>query len=196
LTLQHGRGKRPELGRGSHGLQRAQGPKGADLHLPGFEGAIKKSFPEAPWELCILDAVRDVLNKVRKKNRNALAEALKKDLLGRDTEESDEALRGLRERWDIVYSELGALGEQRLMPLGFPASFKTRSPLLYITNQSGRLAKEIKRRTKVVEVFCGKGAVVKLLYLVLSQLDEARGARRLRGFVEIQIGNYHVALTH
>jgi len=67
---------------------------------------------------------------------------------------------------------------------------------LYTTNQLERLAKEIKRRTKVVEVFCGEGAVEKLLYLVLSQLDEAWGVRRLRGFAEIHIGNYHVALTH
>jgi len=38
--------------------------------------------------------------------------------------------------------------------------------------------------------------VENLLYLVLSQLDEAWGARRLRGFAEIRIGNYHIALTH
>jgi transposase-like protein len=58
------------------------------------------------------------------------------------------------------------------------------------------LAKEVKRRTKVVEVFCDEGDVENLLYLILSQLGEAWGARRLRGFAEIQIGNYHVALTH
>ena len=43
---------------------------------------------------------------------------------------------------------------------------------LYTTNPLERLAKEVKRRTKVVEVFYGEGAVEKLLYLVLSQLDE------------------------
>jgi len=32
-----------------------------------------------------------------------------------------------------------------------------------------------------VEVFCSEDAVEKLLYLILSQLDEAWGARRLRG---------------
>jgi putative transposase len=43
---------------------------------------------------------------------------------------------------------------------------------LYTTNQLERLAKEIKRRAKVVEVLRGEGAVEKLLYVVLSQLDE------------------------
>jgi transposase-like protein len=43
------------------------------------------------------------------------------------------------------------------------------------------LAKEIKRRTKVVAAFCKEDTVEKLLYL----LGEAWGVRRLRGFVEI-----------
>jgi hypothetical protein len=34
-----------------------------------------------------------------------------------------------------------------------------------------------------------------LLYLVLSHLDEAWGARRLRRFAEIEIGNDHASLT-
>jgi hypothetical protein len=33
--------------------------------------------------------------------------------------------------------------------------------------------------------------VGKLLYLVLSQLDEAWGARMFRGFAEIRMGSYH-----
>jgi transposase-like protein len=67
---------------------------------------------------------------------------------------------------------------------------------LYTTNLLERLAKEVKRRTKVVEVFCDESAVENLLYMVLSQLDEAWGMRRLQGFAEIQIGNCHVAFTH
>ena len=34
------------------------------------------------------------------------------------------------------------------------------------------------------KVFCGEGAVERLLYLVLSQLDKAWGAHRFRGFAE------------
>jgi transposase-like protein len=48
------------------------------------------------------------------------------------------------------------------------------------------LAKEIKRRTKVVAAFCKEDTVEKLLYL----LGEA-GERRLRGFAEIRIGRCH-----
>ena len=51
------------------------------------------------------------------------------------------------------------------------------------------------RRTKVVEVLCGEGAAERPLYLVLSQLDEAWGAHRLRGFAEIRMGSYHAYQT-
>jgi transposase-like protein len=64
---------------------------------------------------------------------------------------------------------------------GKPAEFLNRP------NQLERLAKEVKRRTTVVEVFCGEGAVEKLLCLILSHLDEVRGARSLRGFAGIRM---------
>ncbi|MGB9861886.1 MAG: transposase, partial [Candidatus Bipolaricaulaceae bacterium] len=54
---------------------------------------------------------------------------------------------------------------------------------LYTMNHLERLGKEVKRRTKVVEVFCGEGAVEKLLYLVLFGLNE-RLERGLGGFAE------------
>jgi transposase-like protein len=137
--------------------------------------------------------VRDALNKVRKKDREALAEDLKKIY----REEAEEALRNLRERWGTVYPKIVERWETRAYALlAFLRHPKPIRRYLYTTNLLERLAKEVKRRTKVVEVFCDEGAVENLLYLVLSQLDEAWGARRLRGFAEIQIGNYYVALTH
>jgi Transposase and inactivated derivatives len=165
--------------------------------LPGLEEAIKKIFPEADWQLCVLHAVRDALNKVRKRDREALAEALKKIYRAESREEAEEALRNLRERWGTVYPKIVERWETKAYALlAFLCHPKPIRRYLYTTNLLERLAKEVKRRTKVVEVFCDEGAVENLLYLVLSQLDEAWGARRLRGFAEIQIGNHHVARTH
>jgi putative transposase len=42
--------------------------------------------------------VRDALNKARKKDREALAEALKKIYRAKSLEEAEEAMRNLRER--------------------------------------------------------------------------------------------------
>ena len=52
-----------------------------------------------------------------------------------------------------------------------------------------RLAKEIKRRVKVIEVFLDEGSVERLLYLILKELNERLNSRRLRGFNEIELGD-------
>jgi len=57
-------------------------------------------------------------------------------------------------------------------------------------NQVERLAKEIKRRIKVIDVFPDKGSVETLLYLILKELNERLNSRKLRGFKEIKSGNY------
>jgi transposase-like protein len=103
----------------------------------------------------------------------------------------------LRERWGTVYPKIVERWKTKTYALlAFLHHPKPIRRYLYTTNQLERLAKEVKRRTTVVEVFCGEEAVANLLYLVLSHLDEAWEARRLRGFAEIHVENYHVALTH
>jgi transposase-like protein len=137
------------------------------------------------------------LNKARKKDREALAEALKEIYQAESQEEAEEALRSLRERWGGVYPKIVKRWETKAYALlAFLRHPKPIRRYLYTTNRLERLAKEVKRRTKVVEVFCGEDAVEKPLYLVLSQLDEKWGARRLRGFAEIQVKSYHADQTH
>jgi transposase-like protein len=62
---------------------------------------------------------------------------------------------------------------------------------IYTTNQLERLAKEIKRGIKVIEVFPDEGSAERLLYLILKEMNERLNSRRLRGFNEIELGNYH-----
>ena len=45
--------------------------------LPGIEEAVREIFPSSKWQLCVLHTVRDSLAKVRKKDREALAQDLK-----------------------------------------------------------------------------------------------------------------------
>ena len=45
--------------------------------ITGIEEAIRKIFPETDWQLCVLHAVRDALNKARKDDREVLAQDLK-----------------------------------------------------------------------------------------------------------------------
>jgi len=49
---------------------------------------------------------RDALNRVRKKDRDALAEALKKVYRAETQEEAAEALRSLQKRWGAIYPKI------------------------------------------------------------------------------------------
>jgi putative transposase len=160
--------------------------------LPGIEDAVREIFPGAKWQLCVLHMVRDSLAKVRKADREALARDLKA-LYGADTvEQAYEALEALERSWAQKYPKIVARWKEKSYALlEFLSHPKAIRAYLYTTNQLERLMKEVKRRTKVVEIFCGPEAVEKLVYLVLVQENEKLLKRRLRGFAEIQMGSCH-----
>ncbi|MBC7109347.1 MAG: transposase, partial [Methanomassiliicoccales archaeon] len=138
--------------------------------------------PKSQWQLCVLHAVRDSLNKVRKGDQQGVAELLQAVYKAESLEEAEEALKELRARWGEVGNE--GFGLAGLSELSFCASAVS-------LHQLSRLCKGVKKRTKAVEIFVHEGAVEKLLYPVLSGLNERLLARRLRGFAEIVSEKYH-----
>jgi len=114
-----------------------------------LEEAIKKIFPEADWQLCVLHAARDARNKTRKKERGALAANLKKIDRAESQEEVEKALQSLRERWGGAYPKIVERWEAKAYALlAIMRHRKLIRRYLYTTNQLERLAKEVKRRTK------------------------------------------------
>jgi len=160
--------------------------------LPGIEEAVREIFPSSKWQLCVLHTVRDSLAKVRKKDREALAQDLKAIYRADTVKQAHRALRELEEKWAGKYPELVAkwLDKSHAL-LEFLNHPKAIRSYLYTTNQLERLIKELKRRTKVVEVFCGPQALEKLVYLMLVQENERLLGRRLRGFAEMQLESCH-----
>ncbi len=103
---------------------------------------------------------------------------------------------GLRERWGTIYPRVVARWEtQAYALLAFLRHPRPIRRYLYTTNQLERVSKEVKRRTKVVEVSWGEEAVEKLLYLVLRNLNERLEGRQLRSFAEALMGSHHIAQT-
>jgi len=81
-------------------------------------------------------------------------------------------LTRLREHWGSVYPGVMACSKEKAHALlAFLHHPRPIWRYLYTTNQLERLTEEVKRRTKVVEVFCGEKAVGKPLYLVLGHLN-------------------------
>jgi putative transposase len=59
---------------------------------------------------------------------------------------------------------------------------------IYTTNQLERINKEIRRRTKTIEIFSSEESMVSVLYLILKFEDEKLGGRRLKGFSNVGSG--------
>jgi putative transposase len=154
--------------------------------LPGLPEAIRRVYPQAEWQRCVVHGVRWSLGQVRARDRTLLAEDLRRVYGAESRGEALEALEALREAWGARYPGVVALwaGDSGafLRFYGYP---KVLWPYLRSTNLMERFIREIRRGTKVRDhKFPSEEAVYKLLYLE-SERQEGRWAeRRLKGFSE------------
>jgi putative transposase len=152
--------------------------------LPGLPEAIRRVYPQAEWQRCVVHGVRWSLGQVRARDRTLLAEDLRRVYGAESRGEALEALEALREAWGARYPGVVALwaGDSGafLRFYGYP---KVLWPYLRSTNLMERFIREIRRGTKVRDhKFPSEEAVYKLLYLE-SERQEGRWAeRRLKGF--------------
>jgi len=162
--------------------------------LPGIEEAVREVFPSTKWQLCVVHTVRDALAKARRSDREKMAQDLKRIYRADTLKEAREALGAFERIWTRKYPKIVAKWvEKSYALLEFLNHPKAIRPYLYTTNQLERLIKEVKRRVKVVEVFCGPQAVEKLLYLVFAEKNQTTLKRRLKGFAEIHPGSNHAS---
>ncbi|RTI38072.1 IS256 family transposase, partial [Thermus scotoductus] len=76
--------------------------------LPGMEEAIRRVYPLAQWQVCVVHRVRSSLAQVRARDRALLAQDLKGIYGARSRVEALEALERLKEAWGSRYPSLVA----------------------------------------------------------------------------------------
>jgi len=169
---------------------RQRGLKGVEVvigdGLSGLREAVLRVYPGARFQRCVLHTLRYSLRKVRRSHREALAQDLRRIYRAKGKAGALEAFRAFKARWQGRYPEVVRHWEENLEELlvflEYPEPIRS---YIYTTNQLERLIKEVKRRAKVIEVFCEPGALQKVVYLVLRGLEERYRSRRLRGFEEL-----------
>jgi putative transposase len=118
--------------------------------LPGLPEAIRRVYPQAEWQRCVVHGVRWSLGQVRARDRTLLAEDLRRVYGAESRGEALEALEALREAWGSRYPGVVALwaGDSGafLRFYGYP---KVLWPYLRSTNLMERFIREIRRGTKV-----------------------------------------------
>jgi putative transposase len=118
--------------------------------LPGLPEAIRRVYPQAEWQRCVVHGVRWSLGQVRARDRVLLAEDLRRVYGAESRGEALRALEALREAWGSRYPGVVALwaGDSGafLRFYGYP---KVLWPYLRSTNLMERFIREIRRGTKV-----------------------------------------------
>lgn len=148
--------------------------------LSGLEEALREIFPGADFQHCVVHHMRNCLKGVRKRDREGLAEDMKKIFRAKNREEAYKELMELKEKWGSKYPGVIKSTERNFHCLTafmkYPEGIRR---FIYSTNSIERRMKEIKRRTKVIEQFPGEGSVLKLLYYLLKEENDRLRSRTL-----------------
>lgn len=151
--------------------------------LKGPAGAIKEVYPQADFQSCILHKVRSTLSKARKRDREGIKEDLKRVYKQKDGDSFREAFAEFKSRWGRVYPEVVSSWERELpylmTYLRYPEEVRV---YIYTTNPLERFIKEVKRRSKVIEVFPDADATAKVIYLVSVEMNEKYRLKALKDF--------------
>lgn len=155
--------------------------------LPGIEEASSAIFPASDHQLCIVHAMRNSRTKVRKADITEVFADLKTIYRAEDIGEARESLESFTNRWKKIYPGLVKYWRENFAHLTvflkYPDCIRS---YIYTTNQLERINKEIKRRTKTIEVFSSEESLISILYLILKYEDEKLQQRRLRGFADLK----------
>ena len=142
--------------------------------LKGVKEGVLEVFPRADFQLCILHKVKHSLIKIRKRDESGVLLDMKAINIQEKESEFINKFEEFKENWSYKYPEMVSSWEKDLRDLmtflKYPVIMKS---LIYTTNPLERFHKELKRRTKVIEVFNERNALEKIVFLVILESNES-----------------------
>ena len=154
-----------------------RGLKGVQLVISdaheGLKAAVRAVFAGTSWQRCRVHFVRNVLAHIPKGDKAMMAAAVRTIFAQPNRTAAGKQLQYVAEtissRWPKA-SELLLRAEVDVLAfMDFPRAHWTR---IYSTNILERLNKEVKRRTKVVEIFPDTSSVFRLVGTLLAEADD------------------------
>ena len=151
----------------------------SDAHV-GLKKAIEQVFSGASWQRCRVHFMRNVLAHVPKRDKRAIADAVRMVFEQPDRYAAGLQLHGLAQNVQDKYPQVAKLlveaEEDILVYKTFPREHWRR---IHSINQLERIHKEVKRRTNVLGIFPNDDAVFRLAGMILKEMDEDwRASRR------------------
>lgn len=140
--------------------------------LPGLEKVFKEEFPKAKVQRCQVHVARNVLAKVPKKLKQAVADDMRSIFYASSKKKAYELYGEFQEKWcKELPSATKCLGQSIDSCLSFFKFPEEEWISLRTTNIIERLNKEFKRRTKPMEIVAGENSCYKLLAFISLKME-------------------------
>lgn len=169
--------------RGLHGVRVIT----SDAHQ-GILYAIKKVFPDVPWQRCQTHFSRNIMDKTPKKYQKGLHSELFEMYNAPGIEEA----RKIRDRIIGDYNDV-APDAMECLDNGFESAMTVMvlpDPLRKYhrtSNHIERLNRELKRRSNVIGVFPNDESVIRIMGSVLMEMHELNASQRGHGYPKKQL---------
>jgi putative transposase len=140
--------------------------------LAGLETVFKEEFPKAKVQRCQVHVVRNVLAKVPKKLKKAVADDMRSIFYASSRHKAMEFFKVFTERWkQELPSAVKCLENSIEACLTYFICPDEEWISLRTTNIIERLNKEFKRRTKPMEIVAGENACYTLLAFICLKME-------------------------
>jgi putative transposase len=159
----------------------ARGLSGENLRLivtdgcAGLAAALETVYPRVRHQRCWVHKMRNILDKVRKKDYNLVKAEAQAIYRAASRREAERAFRVFRAHWQGVYGAMVRRLERDLPELlsffEFPRALWKK---LRTTNVIERCFVEVRRRTRPMVCFVNMASVDRIIYAIFNGLNENR----------------------
>ena len=160
---------------------KARGVEQVDLivgdGLQGLSDAAKSCFPGGHFQRCVAHRMRHLLNKVRPRDKGAVAEDFKKIFDNFETTstlaEANKKLRLFANKWKKAYPKVvKALDEENTIDyftyVAYPVAVRR---MIYTTNAIENLNRQIRKVTKTKVTFDKEENLLDLVFMVIKDFE-------------------------
>jgi putative transposase len=156
----------------SRGLDSQKVTLGVMDGLTGLETVFREEFPTATIQRCQVHVARNVLAKVPRKVKQALADDMRSIFYASSKQKAMEFFDTLKRRWEKeLPSAVKCLEKSIDACLTFFTFPQDEWISLRSTNIIERLNKEFKRRTRSMEILAGESACYRLLAFISLRME-------------------------
>lgn len=171
---------------------KARGLRGVNMFTSdsheGIKYAFGKVYPLVPWQRCQHHFLKNIVDSVPKSYRKGISTELTNMFNSATLEEArkkrDEIIRDYQDIAEKAMSCLDEGFEDAMTVMVLPPKIRKK---LRTSNHIERLNKELKRRSKVIDVFPNQESLIRLMGAVLFERNEANNLDRHQAVFKTEI---------